>query len=380
MATRLGCGSFLIAGIVFELAGTPLLAQNSPQQPAPNPIRNSAPAAARQPVDPNLQRGQQTGQAAAADNRGQLAAAGAPGNVPSSGAPVQPQPLPVAPPFVLSPQEQADLDALLKKWEHQSESVKVFQCTFKRVEYNPALAGGNGLQPTTESDGEIKFAAPDKGLFHVLKMSNLVQDPKTGAYTRQPADATEWWTCDGKSMFQVDAQKKLVIETPLPPQLQGTAITDGPLPFVFGAKADVLKLRYFIQVEPASVAKKQVYDPKKQVWIEVLPKLQKDAANFSKVELIFSKDDMQIQAMQIYNPGANGQNLSRTVYTFDKQSINSPWAPLANLLGDFARPSPVNYTHVLQNPNPAPPPAAPPKANGGQQPGAQASRPQPPRG
>ena len=112
MALRLGCGSFLIAGIVFELAGTPLLAQNSPQQPAPNPIRNSVPAAVRQPVDPNLQRTQPTGQAAVADNRGQLAAAGAPGAVLPNGAPVQPQPLPAAPPFVLSPQEQADLDAL----------------------------------------------------------------------------------------------------------------------------------------------------------------------------------------------------------------------------------------------------------------------------
>jgi TIGR03009 family protein len=378
MAIRLGCGSFLIAGIVLELAGT-LLAQNSPQQPAPNPIRNSAPAAARQPVDPNLQRGQQSGQAAVADNHGQLAA-GAPGNVPPSGAPAQPQPLPVAPPFVLSPQEQADLDALLKKWEHQSESVKVFQCNFQRVEYNPALAGGSGDRATTVSDGEIKFAAPDKGLFRVLNMANFVQDPKTGKYSQQPANATEWWTCDGKSMFQVDTEKKLVTETPLPPQLQGTAITDGPLPFVFGAKADALKMRYFIRVIPPNVANKQVYDPKKQVWIEVLPKLQKDAANFSKVELIFSKDDMQIQAMQIYNPGATGQNLSRTVYTFDKQSINSPWAPLAQLLNNFARPSPIGYTHVLQNPNPAPPPAAPPKANGGQQSGAQASRTQPPRG
>jgi TIGR03009 family protein len=373
MAIRLGCGSFLIAGIVLELAGT-LLAQNSPQQPAPNPIRNSASAAVRQTVDPNLQRGQQTGQTAVADNRGQLAAAGAPGNVPPGGAPAQPQPLPVAPPFVLSPQEQADLDALLKKWEHQSESVNVFQCTFKRVEYNPALAGGNGLQPTTESEGEIKFAAPDKGLFRVISMWNLIQDPKTGTYSKQPAEATEYWTCDGKSMFQVDAAKKLVIETPLPPQLQGTAITDGPLPFVFGAKSEALKARYFLRnITPPEEAKKGV-------WIEALPRLQKDAANFSRVDLIFGKDEMQIQAMQIYNPGANGQNLSRTVYTFDKQSINSPWAPLAKLMGGFARPSPIGYTHVLQNPNPTTPPAAPPKSNGGQQPGAQASRPQPPPG
>ena len=158
----------------------------------------------------------------------------------------QPQPLLVAPPFRLSPQEQADLDGLLKAWEQQSQGVKYFKCTFNRLEYNPAFANGNPNQLTTESHGEIKFAAPDKGMFRVLNMFNFVQDPKTQKYKKQPIQPTEWWTCDGKSMFQVDAAKKEVVETPLPPNMQGTAIADGPLPFVFGAKAEALKKRYLM--------------------------------------------------------------------------------------------------------------------------------------
>ena len=190
----------------------------------------------RQPIDPNSQRGQQPGIASGAQRVPSGQANQPSGGTLPNGAPAQPQPLYAAPPFVLSPQEEAELDGLLKAWEKQSQGVKYFYCEFNRLEYNPAFAGGNPNQLTTESQGEIKFAAPDKGLFRVTAISNYVLDPKTRNYVKQKAVPTEWWTCDGKSMFQVDADKKEVLETPLPPQMQGAAIADGPLPFVFGQR------------------------------------------------------------------------------------------------------------------------------------------------
>ena len=118
-------------------------------------------------------------------------------------------------------------------------------------------------------------------------------------------------------------------------------------------------------------------DAATSIWLEVRPKLQKDAANFSMVELIFSKQDMQLTAMQIFNPGANAQNLSRTVITFVSQKINDPWAPLKQMLSDFSRPNPPYYTHKLQTP----PPQGPANANGpgNTQVPAQAARTQPPK-
>ena len=42
------------------------------------------------------------------------------------------------------------------------------------------------------------------------------------------------------------AEKKLKVH-PLPKEMQGEAIADGPVPFIFGAKADKMKQRYWIR-------------------------------------------------------------------------------------------------------------------------------------
>ncbi|HZZ28120.1 MAG TPA: hypothetical protein VFE46_08965 [Pirellulales bacterium] len=271
----------------------------------------------------------------------------------SNGAAAQPQQLPLAPPFVLSSTEESNLNQLLTDWESANTKIKTFKCTFTRWEYDPTIAGGNPNQPTAISSGELKYAPPDKGMFKVEELTNFVPDPKTGKLVKQNAKPTEWWTCDGKSMFEVTVRDKqtLVVEKPLPPEMQGKAITEGPLPFVFGARADSLKKRYYMRlITPPSEAKTQV-------WLEAFPKMQKDAANFSRVTIILNKADLQPAAVQIFNPGANAQNLSRTVLQLDNPSINNPWAPLQNLFDDFARPNPFGSKHVMES-DLMPPPAA----------------------
>ncbi len=272
--------------------------------------------------------------------------------VPTGTAPLQPQVLPLAPPFTLTPTEDANLNQLLNDWEKSSSNIKTFKCEFTRLEYDPAIAVGNPNQFTTESHGELKYAAPDKGLFHVTKLTNYILNQKTGQFVETPGEPTEWWSCDGKSIFEVrDKPEKLVVERPLPPEMYGKAITDGPLPFVFGAKAAALKNRYYMRIiTPAANAQSEV-------WLDAFPKMQKDAANFSRVMVILKKDDLQPAAIQIFNPGANAQNPARTVIKLEEPSINNPWAPFQNLLNDFARPNPIGYKHVTEQNN-VPPPAA----------------------
>jgi TIGR03009 family protein len=290
-------------------------------------------------------------------------AAAQPGGVLPNGQSAQPQHLAVQPPFVLTAHQQQELDQLLDEWERNNSAIKTFKCSFTRWEYDPAFIP-NPKQPKTECHGELKYAAPDKGLFHVTDASEAVLDPKTHTWVMQKVDPTEYWTCDGKSIYQVDANKKQIIEQPIPAEMQGKAITDGPLPFVFGAKADVLRKRYFMRViTPQERAKDEV-------WLDARPRTQKDAANFSRVELILSKPDLQPVAIQIYNPGASEQNQSRTVIKLENASVNSPWAPIQQLFNDFARPSILGYKHVVEQPR-VPPPAAPqtPGGNGLEQAG-----------
>jgi hypothetical protein len=119
--------------------------------------------------------------------------------------------------------------------------------------------------------------------------------------------------------------------------MRGKAISDGPLPFVFGAKADTLKKRYWMRL----ITPPEVRD---QVWLEALPRYQADAANFSKVELILQARDLMPFAIQIHKPG--GQD--RDVYQFDPRTNLIDKG--LDMIRDFAKPvTPFGYKYVLDD-------------------------------
>ena len=263
-----------------------------------------------------------------------------------------PAPQPVAPrqPPALSPQEQAALDQLLAAWEARSAAVKTWSCTFHKWEYSawsPADEKGE-RRAFAESSGELKYAAPDKGLFRIKESRQW--NPQTRRYEVRGGEAGEHWVCNGESIYEFRHAERQLRETRLPPEMRGKAISDGPLPFVFGAKADTLKKRYWMRI----ITPPNATD---QIWLEALPRFQADAANFSKVELILRARDLMPFAIQIFKPGGRDQD----VYQFD---------PNANLIDkgldlfrDFAKPStPFGYKYILEDASaaqPAPPPANP---------------------
>ena len=204
---------------------------------------------------------------------------------------------PVAP-FVLNPQEEEDLNRTLVAWEQRSSKVERFSCTFFKFEYN---AFSQNQQPTSVDNGEIQYAAPDKGLFQVEKPRRL-----------ELPNHQERWICDGKAVYEFDFQHQQVRQYKIPPEQQGKSIAEGPLPFIFGAKAGQLKSRYWIRLIPPPAAAKG------QVWLEIYPKYQQDAANFRGIDLILSGADLQPFALQVHHPTQQG----RTVYQFQKITVN----------------------------------------------------------
>ncbi len=252
---------------------------------------------------------------------------------------------PVVPQRPLSPEESAALDRLLAAWETRNASVKSWSCTFYKWEYNawsPADAAGKRLA-FTEATGELKYAAPDKGLFRVKESKQWNADRRR--YEAKAGEAGEHWVCNGTSIYEFRHAERQLRETRLPPEMRGKAISDGPLPFVFGAKAETLKARYSMRlVTPAGTTT--------QIWLEAVPKWQGDAANFSKVELILQARDLMPFAIQIHKPG--GQD--RDVYQFDPQT--SLLDRGLDLIRDFSKPvTPLGYTFILEDQTPTPPAA-----------------------
>lgn len=212
-------------------------------------------------------------------------------------------PQPVQPPFVLTLQQQAAVDSVLLAWERESSRITRFQCEFTRFEYD-------GLSPTPKKPahvdvGEIKYESPDKGMYHVK--GELVGGRVT------EGRRTERWVSDGKSVFEYDYEKRELTEHPLPPELQGKAIANGPMPFLFGAKADQLKARYWLRlIEPPP-------NSQDQIWLQAVPKRREDAASYRVAEIILTGAAMQPTALLLIDP--NGKD--KTTFSFSKIKVNN---------------------------------------------------------
>ena len=234
-------------------------------------------------------------------------------------------------PFKLTAKQQADLDKLLASWEQHSSKIDTFKCRFTRWDYDKTFGSDKNGGLRSEALGEIKYRSPDHGKFMVTEMKEW-----NGKTFASPKDQVlEHWVCDGKSIFEFDTPKKQLIETKLPPELQGKAIADGPLPFIFNAKAATLKKRYYLRdITP----QEQVG---KQIWLDAYPKEAADARNFSHVELILTEADYNPYALQLYLPGGT----NRQVYAFEKININDP---LSIIKLDFMSPrTPFGWTRIV---------------------------------
>jgi TIGR03009 family protein len=187
----------------------------------------------------------------------------------------------------------------------------------------------------TEATGELKYAAPDKGLFRVKEVKQW--NPETRRLETRGSEAGEHWVCNGESIYEFRHTERQLRETKLPPDMRGMAISDGPLPFVFGAKAETLKKRYWMRIVTPP-------DVRNQIWLEALPKHQADAANFSKVELILQARELMPFAIQIFKPA--GQD--RDVYQFDPNTNLIDKG--LDMIRDFAKPmTPFGYKYVLED-------------------------------
>lgn len=326
-----------------DLLSSTLASAQQPHYPAPRP--GAAPPAARQAQAPANVAGPQRPVAPAQPAAPQQPQAAA-GQAAAPAAAAQ------APFPALTPAQQQELDAILQKWQASTGQITSMVCDFTRWEEDLVF---NKAKKVT---GEIKFRAPDKGLYKVGDEVETwpLNNPQLVTKVQEPG---EHWICDGMSVFEFDARQRQVIERKLPPELQGQAIVDGPLPFLFSADAAKLKQRYFLRLITPEAQIKAGF-----IWIQAFPRFQRDAANFCEATLVLRASDMQATHLQIVAPGKK----SKTVHAFTGTKLNK-WA-LPEIFGrDFSKPViPDGWKLVeAQNAPPQPPnqpplPAAPPQA------------------
>ncbi len=211
---------------------------------------------------------------------------------PAAASPAAAPSAPVAAPFELSPAEQTDMDRFLAAWEKQSSGTQRLEAKFRRWHYDP-LAAPAGVHATW-AEGEIKYGAPDMGLFRVkqLRFYNGIVDDKA-TYKAGDNQFGEHWVCNGKELLEFDhAAKECRIQL-LPEEMQGKDILESPLPFVFNLKAQNIKERYWVRRLPA---------PDGAYLIEAFPKRQADRAQYRFVRIVVDGKSFLPKALILYSP------------------------------------------------------------------------------
>jgi TIGR03009 family protein len=287
------------------------------------------------------------------------------------------------PGFPLSPEKQKRIDDILAYWEKQTITIKTFQCEYRREEYDPVM--GPAKRPATVAIGTIKFAAPDKGLMEDTKVYGYALPEKEGdkEYRLLEGTFSQYWLCDGTSLFRKDFRNLTLVETQLPPELRGKAIAEGPLPFVFGAKADAMRRRFWIrEVTPEN-------NPDGEYFLEMIPKLRDDAANYAKITVILdrkSKGQLLPRAMKVtklietVERGEQDLLIERHddyFFAVDKRRINDPADRVKEFLQAFVKPTvPRDWKKETQdwNMNPIHPPVATRGTNQVLRPGTQSKK------
>jgi TIGR03009 family protein len=251
-------------------------------------------------------------------------------------------------PFQLDPREQQFVRQVLEMWEVESGKIQTFSCRFERWEYHPVWFSDE--KPMIKSHGQLTYSKPDQGSFKIEEIRRWKNtDPQVndsdapGDYVLQKSEVGEHWVCDGKAVYEYDHRNKQLKVTPLPEQLRGQSIVDGPLPFLFGANAEKLLKRYWIRSPQGTP---------QSIWLEAYPRWQSDAANYHHVEVILNRKTMQPAAIQVHQPDGK----ERHVYMFDTPTINGT---LNGIFGNlFSAPrTPLGWKRVVVD-TPPPGPAS----------------------
>jgi TIGR03009 family protein len=200
-----------------------------------------------------------------------------------------------------------ELEKILQDWERNTARFKKLVGEFTVFKYETTFE--------IERRGEGKFAyeAPDKGDYvrrgiKIEKGQKSQKMNKDGEpYTLQ-TDSAERWVCTGKEIIRIDEKEKTYEKLPIPLESQGENIIEGPLPFLFGMKAQQAKMRYKMKLLKQDDA---------EIKLQVIPIRRSDAINWDKAIVLIDAKRFVPIAVKLYDTTDN-----ETVHLFQNVEIN----------------------------------------------------------
>ena len=199
------------------------------------------------------------------------------------------------------------LEQVLKDWERNTAQFKKLTGEFVVFRYDPIF------EVEKRAEGKFVHEAPDKGNYERLAVvippgTKSKKFGKNGTPYKLESHSPERWVCNGKEVIKIDVKEKTYEKMPIPPETQGQNIIEGPLPFLFGMKADQAKKRYKMKLKKKTET---------EIWLEVIPRLPKDSDNWIKATVIIDAEKFVPTAVRTFDPTD-----AETVHIFRNVEIN----------------------------------------------------------
>lgn len=216
---------------------------------------------------------------------------------------------------------------LLQTWEQKTAGIDTLQGSFRRYTYDSVF------MTEKRAVGRYWFGSPDKARMdfqpdpEIAKALSTAPEGKLhhefqGKTFSVEVDTARTWICTGKEILEVDHPQKQYSRMEIPQEYQGQRITDGPLPFLFGMKADSVSTRYKLVFG-------EKHDPQSQVHIVAYPLLPQLRREFQRAELLLDPKTYMPQAVKLWDPSGNVE----TVYLFYNpepftllDKLKGPWS------------------------------------------------------
>jgi hypothetical protein len=220
----------------------------------------------------------------------------------------------------LEPPLSKELENLLVQWEKESGKIDRLRGDFERYVYDMVYLAEQ------RAVGTFHYLAPDKGRMDFGPVKDDERPPRVdkvkGNFQLQ-VQPKQRWICNGKTVCIIDDDQKLYDLIHIPAQQQGRNIINGPLPFLFGMKAEQAKARYRLDVGDKHLPEGKVVTGENgkpvrlapQLHIVAIPKRPHDRAEWQRADVLLTRSFLP-RAIRLIN--ATGTK--ETSYVFYPES------------------------------------------------------------
>lgn len=228
-----------------------------------------------------------------------------------------------------------ELKQLLIDWERESAKIKTLVGEHERIVYNSVF------ETEKWADGKFFYESPDKGRIDLEGREPKEGDKskrfneKSGEPYRLEADQQTRWICTGEEIVNINDSEKQFEMFPLPQELRGENIIHGPLPFLFGMKADEAERRFELEFVDLNDPARNGKNKKNAIWLIAKPRQGADKENFQQATIILDCKRFLPYAVKLLDPSGNLE----TVYTFKELHVNQ-----RNLIPPIFRNDPFHPT------------------------------------